>query len=152
MIQFQILIDLDRVVVLRARHDILGVKGHGCDVILVAGEVAEPADRSSARAASLSCKGSRPRRRLLESAKDGLLQIRRAPLLHPLLGRGPVHHGGFFVLRHSYPLIGLSSSFLSRRLSLSFFPLNKDKKKAKIRIGNIWYSIRGSIDEAMEEC
>ena len=105
MIQFQILIDLD-LVVLRGRHDILGVKGHGCDFILVADEVAEPADRSSARAASLSCKGSRPRRRLLESAKDGLLQIRRAPLLHPLLGRGPVHHGGFFVLRHSYPLIG----------------------------------------------
>ena len=71
MIQFQILIDLDGLV--RARHDILGVDGHGCDFILVADEVAEPADRSSARAASLSCKDSRPRRRLLEIAKDGLL-------------------------------------------------------------------------------
>ena len=84
MIQFQILIDLD-LVVLRGRHDILGVDGHGCDVILVADEVAEPADRSSACAASLSCEDSRPRRRLLEIAKDGLLH-----------GGGRVHHGGAF--------------------------------------------------------
>ena len=139
MIQFQILIDLDGLV--RARHDILGVDGHGCDLTLVADEVAEPADRSSARAASLSCKGSRPRRRLLESAKDGLLQIRRAPLLHPLLGRGPVHHGGFFVLRHSYPLIGVfplslhqlfSPLFGGREVSVdlgsSGFPMQQTKR------------------------
>ncbi len=81
MIQFQLLIDLDGLV-LRARHDALPVDGHGGDGILVAGEVAEPADRSSARAASLSCKDSRPRRRLLEIAKDGLLH-----------GGGRVHHG-----------------------------------------------------------
>ena len=84
MIQFQLLIDLDGLVV-RARHDALPVDGHGCDGILVAGEVAEPADRSSARAASLSCKDSRPRRRLLEIAKDGLLH-----------GGGRVHHGRAF--------------------------------------------------------
>ena len=84
MIQFQLLIDLDGLVP-RARHDALPVDGHGCDPILVAGEVAEPADRSSARAASLSCKDSRPRRRLLEIAKDGLLH-----------GGSRVDHGFFF--------------------------------------------------------